>query len=906
MGSTQGREGPDPARCLALDLDGLRLAAGLSFRELARRTGCPTSTLSDALRGRRFPRLDTVLAVARACGEQADEWRVRWVQAERHRSSPDAISPDAVRGDTIDRPVAPPRPAQLPADVAAFVGRDAELYELDRLVATVDRSAGSVVVISAVSGTAGVGKTALAVRWAHRVAGRFPDGQLYVDLRGYDPAQPMPTDEALALFLRALSGGGHGLPGEVSELAAQYRSRLDGRRMLIVVDNAASAEQVRPLVPGSGSCMVVVTSRDRLAGLVARDGARRLDLDVLPPPDASRLLRKLIGVRVDAEPEAAAQLAELCARLPLAVRIAAELVAARPRASLAELCAELRGQRRLDLFDAGGDPRTALRSVFSWSYRHLPAAAAGAFRLLGLHPGRDFDAYAVAALAGTDLGQAQRLLEMLGQAQLVGETAPARYALHDLLRVYAHEQATSHDTEGERRAALTRLFAYQTDTASEATWRYACYEYQRRHGGREPRTPAPQLTDLASALRWLDTERANLVATAGYASDHGWPDVTTHLSATLFRYLETGGHYLDAEHVHSHALRTADRCSAGIALRGLGAVYWRWARYPLALRHYQQALTIARETDDRDSEGRALRSLGLVHDDLAQYPEALDHYQKALTIARETGDRVSEGRTLCHLGIVHHQQGRYRQALDHHQHALAIARETGNRVGEGRALGNLGFACHVLGRYQEALDHHRHALAIASEIGNRGSQSIALGNLGLVYERTGRPQDALQLCEQALAIADEIGDRGREGIALGNLGLVCHRLGRYQQALEHHQRALDIARETGARQQQVAALNGAGQAHIGLGSPTEALECHRAAADLAHTLGDRLELAHAHAAVASVLHAAADQTAITHWRRALLLYAELDVPEAGELRATLACLDHAGPKDQRQTARHQP
>ena len=330
-----------------------------------------------------------------------------------------------------------------------------------------DLADGAAVPIAVLAGTAGVGKTALAVRWARRAAAAFPDGQLYVNLRGYDPGAPVAPGDALAGFLRALGLAGDDIPAGEDERAAAYRSLLDGRRMLVVLDNAASVEQARPLLPGSPTCLVVVTSRDSLAGLVARHGARRLDLDMLPAADAIGLLRTLIGDRVDAEPDAAAELAGQCARLPLALRVAAELAAASPDSRLAELAGELAGeQRRLDLLDAGGDERTAVRGVFSWSYRHLPAAAARAFRLIGLHPGPDFDAYAVAALTaptaltGATAGsssrpvtatQAKDALALLARAHLVHPAGGGRYGMHDLLRAYARELAAAED--GGRRSA---------------------------------------------------------------------------------------------------------------------------------------------------------------------------------------------------------------------------------------------------------------------------------------------------------------------------------------------------------------------------------------------------------------------------------------------------------------------
>ncbi|ONI92319.1 hypothetical protein ALI22I_04450 [Saccharothrix sp. ALI-22-I] len=317
-------------------------------------------------------------------------------------------------------------------DVRGFVGRDAELAELDNLLST-----GEAAVISAVAGTAGVGKTALAVRWAHRVRERFPDGQLYVDLRGYGPDQPVSPEDALAGFLRALDLEGAAIPQDLAERAARFRTLVARSRMLILLDNARTVEQLRPLLPGGSSCFVVVTSRDALAGLVAREGAHRLDLDRLPSEDAHRLLRELLGDRVDAEPGAARALVERCARLPLALRITAELIRSRPTRGLSEFVDELSGQQgALDLLDADGDPHTAVRAVFSWSYRRLDAVAARVFRLLGLHPGHDADDHAAAALAGVSLRETRRALDMLRRAHLVDQISDGRYQPHDLLRAY--------------------------------------------------------------------------------------------------------------------------------------------------------------------------------------------------------------------------------------------------------------------------------------------------------------------------------------------------------------------------------------------------------------------------------------------------------------------------------------
>jgi DNA-binding SARP family transcriptional activator len=361
---------------------------------------------------------------------------------------------------TVTRPQrGGPPPRQLPVAARLFAGRAAELVVLRRITDE-PRSAGMPVII-AITGAAGVGKTALALRWAHEVASRFPDGQLHADLRGYDPGSPLPPDEVLAGFLRSLGVAASAIPADLTERAARFRGLLAGQRVLVVLDNARSAEHVRPLLPATAGCAVVVTSRDALAGLVVRDGAQRVDLDLLPLADAVCLLRSLIGGRVDANPVAARTLAQQCARLPLALRAVAELAADQPAAPLDELVWQL-GDRhqRLDLLDGGGDQRTALRAVFSWSYQHLDRDSARAFRLLGLHPGTDIEACGGAALMDTTVTHARRLLIALARAHLIRQTGPERYTMHDLLRAYAAELAVACDSD--RGEALRRLRAHAT------------------------------------------------------------------------------------------------------------------------------------------------------------------------------------------------------------------------------------------------------------------------------------------------------------------------------------------------------------------------------------------------------------------------------------------------------------
>jgi hypothetical protein len=560
------------------------------------------------------------------------------------------------------RPSRPAPPRQLPPTVPCFVGRATELAALTDML---DQAADAGVIV--ISGTAGVGKTALAVHCAHHVAERYPDGQLYVNLRGYDPDQPMPAADALAGFLRALGVAGQDIPLGADERAALFRSLLAGRQALVVVDNAADVEQVRPLLPGAPACAAMVTSRDSLAGLVARDGARRLDLDLLPPGNAVGLLRTLIGRRVDADPGAAEALAAQCSRLPLALRVAAELAVGCAAVPLARLVGELADQRqRLDLLDAGGDPRTAVRAVFSWSCRRLDAEANRVFRLAGTHPGPALDLYAAAALSGTTVERVDRQLATLARVHLIQRAGPDRYCMHDLLRAYARELAASQESEEERRAALTGLFDHYLHTAATAMDTLYPAEHRRR-----PRIPpataaCPPVTRPAAARAWLDAERANLAAVAAHTATHGWSGHVTCLAATLFRHLDASGHDPEAIVINSHARRAAqrdgDRAGEATALTNLAAVDFRHGRSQQAAGHLQQAQALFREAGDRTGEARTLTNLGLIRLEQGSYQQAARHLKRAQALFREVGDRTGEARTVGNLGLIALRQGRLRHS----------------------------------------------------------------------------------------------------------------------------------------------------------------------------------------------------------------------------------------------------
>jgi tetratricopeptide (TPR) repeat protein len=775
----------------AVALRRLRRAAGdPSYRVLARRTGYAPTTLSAATNGRGVPTRSVTLAYVAACGGDIAEWERRWQRLTYPRRPKEAARAPAARAPAGRRIV----PRELPFDVYGFTGRSTELA---RLTATLDQGdQNRAVVISAVSGTAGVGKTALAVHWAHQVADRFPDGQLYVDLRGYSPGQPVLAEDALGGFLRALGVDDRDVPPTLGERAARYRTLLADRRMLVVLDNAYTVEQVRPLLPGSATCLALVTSRDDLAGLVAREGARRIDLDLLAPDTGLTLLRTLAGDRVDAEPAAAADLVRYCAGLPLTLRIAAEMAVARPAVPLADLVAELSDERgRLDVLDLGSDEHTAVRAVFSWSYHRLPDPAMRMFRLLGLHPGADVDGYAAAALAGTDLTGTLRLLDVLVRARLIREDIPGRYRMHDLLRAYAAECAGA-ESEPERRAALTRLLHRYLSTAMTAMDVLFPAERARRPRIAPADSPAPAVETAPGAQDWLDAERANLVAACGLAADGGWSTQAGYFVSTVYRYFYTRAHYQDALTMYGHALRAAhehgDRYGEATAHLGLGAGCHHLGRYDEAIEHYQQALAGLREFGGDPIEARALSNFGILYAELGRYAEALDHYRQAQARHREAGNLVGEATTRGWVGLELGRLGRYDEAVDHLERSLAAFRELEFPVREVEMLLDLAQVHLWAERYDRAFTAIREALALAERVEDRFHEADAHNVLAEILSATGRRDEAVDRFGIALALARERGQRDLQARALSGLAEIYAADGDRSRAREHWAQVLDI------------------------------------------------------------------------------------------------------------------
>jgi tetratricopeptide (TPR) repeat protein/transcriptional regulator with XRE-family HTH domain len=806
-------------------LRSFRRLAALTQEELAERSGVSVRTIGNLEHSRAHkPYRSTCEALADALGLRGTA-RAEFVATGRRlgktAAAVSAEQPDGAGRHAADLPMTAPR--HLPAPVPAFVGRCDELAELSGVLSR----PGEAPSLAVVSGSPGVGKTALALRWAHDAAERFPDGQLYIDLRGYGPDQPVTPADALACLLQALAAAGLSVPEGTAERAAAYRSLLAGKRMLVLLDNARDSAQVRPLLPGTGECAVVVTSRNPLAGLVAREGAQRLELEVLPPEKAVDLLRGLIGARVTDDPGAAAALAGYCSGLPLALRVAAELAVAHPLLPLASLASQLADLRhRVGLLDAGGDEQTAVQSVLSWSYRQLDDAAARAFRLLGHHPGADFDAYAAAALTGTTVDDAGRLLEKLARAYLIQPSGPGRYGMHDLLRAYAREHAPSgrqdndamEPADHEMRAALTRLFDYylQTTVAAGATL-FAARGYHWPNGNWTGDSPAVETNESASA--WLDTELGNLVAAAAQMADGDRPGQACRLASAIFPYLEQGSRVGEAITIEGHALRAsrraADKIAEASALGDLGYMFLVQGHYQQAAGHLRQATAIFRHAGDQSREATALGSLAVISRRLGHYQQAGDQQRRVLALARQIGNQCAEAHALMRLGVVDRDRGRYQQALEHNQEALHVSRQIGDPLIEAAALTRLAVVERHLGRYQEAKAHHRRAIALFRRGGDPSGEAEASNGLGEVSLAIGQPGQALAHHAAALHLAEETGDLNEQARARHGLACAHQAAGDHAQARPHFEEAIRLfsvlgAPEVGQIRAQLSAANGDG------------------------------------------------------------------------------------------------
>ncbi|WP_030441782.1 AfsR/SARP family transcriptional regulator [Actinoplanes subtropicus] len=757
----------------------------------------------------------------------------------------------------------------LPGDIADFTGREPELR---RLLAALDAAPPTAAVVLAVDGMAGVGKSTLAVHLAHRLAARYPDGRLFLDLHAHSEGRP-PDDPAAALdvLLRALGRAGDEIPAGLDERAARWRAELAGRRVLLVLDNAASAAQVRPLLPGAPGCLTLVTSRRRLADL---DCTGVVSLDVLGPSEAEALFARILGALSAGDD--VAEVVALCDRLPLAIRIAAARLRARPAWTVRHLAHRLRDRRRALTELAVGDRSVA--ASLALSYAQLTGPQQRLFRLLGLAPGADFDAHLAAAAAGLPPAVAEALLGDLLNAHLVQEPAPGRYRFHDLLHVHAHTMALATDSPADRHDAVGRMLDQYLHTASVAADLHSPRTSHQRPHPPAPPTAMPPFPDVAEARGWLDAERVNLVAAVALAAESGRSEHATGLAVTLRHYLDAGTHHVDALAVHGHALAAArqagDRRGEGTALNSIAKVCWRVGRYDDAYENSRCALPIHRESGDAVAEADALETLGATCYSLSRYDDATAFYRQAVRIHRAAGDTVAEATALNNIGVIEERRGRYREVLSRCREALAIYRAHGDRRHEGGALCNAGNALWRLGRYDEALDHLSRAMVIHEEIGDPGWVAHNLTSLGNVLSSLGRHDAAIEHCDRALALQRRSGERADEAATLSDRGVIHRALGHHDQSLADLTEALAIAGEIGDRSLEIQALNGLGETLRAMDRLDEAASRHAAALELARETGDRHEEARSHDGLAA---ATGDRA---HDDLAMAIYTDLDVPEA--------------------------
>jgi DNA-binding SARP family transcriptional activator len=674
---------------------------------------------------------------------------------------------------TLARATAVTAPTQLPLALPALVGRARELDRLDAVLPGQGRSvpAGlATAVIAAVSGTAGVGKTALAVHWAHRVAGQFPDGQLYVNLRGFDPsASALDPGAAIRGFLDAFGVSAQRIPADLDGQVGLYRTVLAGRRVLVVLDNARDVEQVRPLLPGTAGCMAIVTSRSQLTGLVAAEGAHHLTLDVLTAGAARDLIVHRLGAdRVATGADAVDDIVDRCARLPLALAIVAARAAIRPDFPLGVLAAGLRAATgALDALD-GGDPAIDVRAVFSWSYRGLSTAAARLFRLLGLHSGPDLSAAAAASLAGVPLRQVREPLTELTRAHLLTEHAPGRYAFHDLLRAYAAEQARTVDNPGTRSGAIRRMLDHYLHTAYPAARLLYPPAVLFPLGEPAPGVTPEEPTDFEQATAWFTAERPVLLAAVSLAAGTGYDAHVGPLAWTLDTYLKHRGLWPDNVTVQGAALaatrRLDDRPGQARAHRALGAACTGLGRYEDARAHLEHALALLAELDDPAGQGLAQLNICSAYFGQGRFVETVSHSRQALAFFRTAGDRVGEAQALNASGWAHANLGDYERALDDCQQALTLLRADGDLPVQASTVDSIGFIQHCLGAHRQAAELYQQAVDLWRNTGNRFCEAETLTGLGDAYQAAGDPTAANRAWQGALDILAEFGNPDAEKV----------------------------------------------------------------------------------------------------------------------------------------------
>jgi tetratricopeptide (TPR) repeat protein len=659
-----------------------------------------------------------------------------------------------------------PVPRQLPSGTTAFINRESILAQLTRVL---DGTSGAgtgtappTVVVTAIAGAPGVGKTALAVHWAHQVRDRFPDGDLYIDMQGYGTSSPLAEEQALDKFLRSLDIAPELIPIDIEERATLYRSVVSDKRLLILIDNVSSVRQVRRLLPGSRRCFVVITSRGSLSSLIAREGATRVTLDVLTPEDALRLLAEIIGDdRIDREPEVARHIAELCSYLPLALRVVAERAASRRYTSLAELAGELVSEQgRLDAL-AAEDQLNNVRAVFSWSYRALSAEQQRVFRAIGLHAGAEFSTAALSALAGISLAVAGEQLQELAKVSLVQEVAPQRYKAHDLIRAYSAERAFREDQTRTRTLGVRRVLTWYLLSA-DAARHVILPNSQQLELTSSQGYYLPGFPSVEAAMSWYELERLNIISALQQAIDLGQYDIAWRLPAVSDGFFELRAYWREWKEIHTEALAAAqtinDALGEASALRCLGDACWRFGEHEEALRHYESGARIASSVGDPWIEGFSTRGSGLIYEEQGDFDRAMPYFERARQIFEASQNRRGIGMSLLSLGKSHRGLGDLPRAAEYGESAVGIFREIGDRWSLAWGLLPLGQIYLDMGQFDLAGRQFEESVSIFHDFGDRRSEATGLRQLGNILYLQGDAIRARELLASALEILESLGD----------------------------------------------------------------------------------------------------------------------------------------------------
>ena len=813
----------------------LRAQAGLTQEELAEAAAVSQRAVSDLERGiNATARKDTTRLLADALG-LAGQARVLFEAAARGRgSAAEALAAASGVGPGASSAVAT---RALPRDIASFTGRQAELGELMTQLTDV-ATAGGVVGICAIGGMAGIGKTTLAVHAAHRLVGRFPDGQFFLPLHGHTPGQ-RPVDPADALHSLLMTSGmpASQIPAGLDARAGCWRDVLAGKKVLLVFDDAAGHQQVRPLLPGTAGSLVLVTSRRRLAAL---EDAAVISLDTLPPDEAAALLARLAGrPDLSAGDAGAGEITRLCGYLPLAIGILAGQLRHHPSWTTADLAAELAAaQQRLELMHA---ENMSVAAAIGLSYRDLTGGQRRLFRRLGLHPGPDIDAFAAAALDGSSLAAARRCLEALYDQHLITEPARGRYRLHDLLREHARTLAAA-DDPAARDLATGRLLDYYLHTALTAG-RYmpslTTAESPAPPGS--PPASAPPMSTRQQAAAWLEAERANLHAAAGYAAASGRLSHAMLIPAALAGFLGARDYWDQGLVLNQAALaasrRAGDRTGQALALLLLSYTQGMTENVPAATASANQALGLYRDLDDRAGQAAALTSIGHLSVVIDDYAAAADALRQALELYRDLGHRRGQGDVLNGMGTVHRYTGHYASAAACHEQALELYGDVGDRSGPGDALAGLGAARRLAGDYPAAAATSQQALTLFGDLRDFRSQAYALNELGLVQQLIGDYPAAAASHQQALRLSRDVGNRLGQAETLNCLGELASHTADGRQARDYHAQALAIALEVGTQPDEARALEGIGRSHLQDKHVSEGTACLKQALAIYQRIG---------------------------------------------------------------------